>query len=75
MKRNSIPDPFEATEPLAPFLRLPAVLKTTGLGRSTVYRMVAERTFPAPVKLAKRAVGWNQDAVRQWAIGRRTTSL
>jgi len=74
MKRNSIPNPSEATESLEPFLRLPAVLKTTGLGRSTVYRMVAERTFPAPVKLAKRAVGWNQDAVRQWAIGRRTTS-
>ena len=75
MKRNSIPNPSEATESLEPFLRLPAVLKTTGLGRSTVYRMVAEHTFPAPVKLSKRAVGWNQDAVRQWAIGRRTTSL
>jgi prophage regulatory protein len=74
MKRNSIPDPSEATESLEPFLRLPAVLKITGLSRSTLYRMVAEHTFPAPVKLSRRAVAWNQHPVRQWAIGRPTTS-
>ena len=38
MKRHSIRNPFESTESLAPILRLPEVLKTTGLGRSTVYR-------------------------------------
>ena len=48
------------------FLRLPAVLLATGLGRSTVYRMIAEHRFPAPVKVAKRAVGWRDDDVRQW---------
>ena len=74
MKRHSIRNPFESTESLAPILRLPEVLKTTGLGRSTVYRMVAEHTFPAPVKLAKRAVGWRQDAVREWTNGRPSTS-
>jgi prophage regulatory protein len=61
-------------EPLPPVLRLPAVLLATGLGRSTVYRMIAERTFPAPVKLAKRAVGWRQDDVRSWTAGRPSTS-
>ena len=74
MKRNSIPDPFEATESLEPFLRLPDVLKITGLSRSTLYRMVAEHTFPAPVKLSRRAVAWNQRPVREWAIGRPSTS-
>ena len=54
--------------------RLHDVLKETGLGRSTVYRMVAEHTFPAPVKLSKRAVGWHSDAVRQWAATRPSTS-
>jgi prophage regulatory protein len=62
------------TESVPRFLRLPAVLRATGLARSTVYRMVAERTFPAPVKLARRAVGWRQDDVRQWTIGRPSTS-
>jgi prophage regulatory protein len=55
-------------------LRLPAVLRVTGLGRSTVHRTVAEHTFPAPVKLAKRAVGWRQDDVRQWTAGRPSTA-
>ena len=54
-------------------LRLPAVLLATGLGRSTVYRMIAERTFPAPVKLAKRAVGWRHYDVRRWTAGRPST--
>jgi prophage regulatory protein len=63
----------QAREPLQRFLRLPAVLQATGLARSTVYRMVAEHTFPAPVKLAKRAVGWRQEDVREWTNGRPST--
>ena len=56
----------EGIEALPQLLRLPAVLRATGLARSTVYRMVAEHTFPAPVKLAKRAVAWRPDHIRQW---------
>jgi len=59
--------------PIPPFMRLPAVLQATGLARSTVYRMVAEHTFPAPVKLAKRAVGWRHDDVRRWSDARPST--
>ena len=64
----------QATESIPRFLRLPAVLEATGLGRSTLYRMVAEHTFPAPLKLAKRAVGWRDDDVRQWTLRRPSTS-
>ena len=64
----------EAKESMPRILRLPAVLQVTGLARSTVYRMMAERTFPAPVELAKRAVGWRQDDVQQWTNARPTTS-
>ena len=74
MKHIDSTDQSETTESLPPVLRLPDVLRATGLGRSTIYRMVAERTFPAPVKLAKRAVGWRHDDVRQWTIGRPSTS-
>lgn len=55
-------------------LRLPAVLQATGLARSTIYRMVAEHTFPSPVRLSKRAVGWRHEDVRQWEIRRPSTS-
>jgi len=63
----------EAKESVQRIMRLPAVLQATGLARSTVYRMMAERTFPAPVKLAKRAVGWRHDDVRQWTNARPKT--
>jgi len=63
----------QAQEPIQQLLRLPAVLQATGLTRSTVYRLMAEHTFPAPVRLAKRAVGWRHDDVRQWTNARPTT--
>ena len=47
-------------------LRLPAVLLETGLARSTIYRMIAEHTFPAPVRLHSRAIGWHQSSVERW---------
>jgi prophage regulatory protein len=43
-------------DPASLFLRLPAVIKLTGLGRSTIYRMVADKSFPGPVRIASRAV-------------------
>ena len=74
MDRTDLPSHVETVGFMPQMLRLPAVLKVTGLGRSTVYRMVAEHTFPAPVKLAKRAVGWRHDDVQQWTAGRPSTS-
>ena len=38
--------------------RLPKVLEMTGLSRTTVWRYVKAGTFPAPLKLGPRAVGW-----------------
>ncbi len=47
-------------------LRLPDVLKTTGLSRSTTYAMIAQGEFPAPIRLGRRAVGWIEDEVVGW---------
>jgi prophage regulatory protein len=30
----------------------------TGLSRSSIYKGISEGTFPAPIKLGARAVGW-----------------
>jgi prophage regulatory protein len=54
------------------FLRLPSVLRRTGLGRSTIYRLMSERSFPAPVKLSGRAVGWRIADVDRWSETRPT---
>lgn len=51
-------------------LRLPAVMEMTGLGRSTIYRMMAEGDFPKPIRLGQRAVAWPTDSIRNWITSR-----
>ena len=47
-------------------LRLPAVKTRTGLSRSTIYLRVSEGTFPKPVSLGGRAVGWLEAEIQEW---------
>ncbi len=51
-------------------LRLPAVKASTGLSRSTIYLRVSEGTFPKPVSLGGRAVGWLEEEVQSWLAQR-----
>ena len=52
------------------FLRLPDVKALTGLSKSSLYALIRERSFPAPVRLGARAVAWVKSEVRQWAVER-----
>jgi prophage regulatory protein len=47
-------------------LRLPAVKTRTGLSRSTIYLRVSQGTFPRPVCLGGRAVGWAEEEIQSW---------
>lgn len=47
-------------------MRLPAVLKETGLSRSMVYVEVAHGRFPAPVRISPRCVAWVRAEVMSW---------
>jgi prophage regulatory protein len=47
-------------------LRLPAVKTYTGLSRSTIYLRVSQGTFPRPVSLGGRAVGWVEAEIQEW---------
>ena len=71
--KKPLPSP-ERAEPIRPLLRLSTVLKITGLARSTIYRMIAEHAFPAPVKIGKRAVAWRPEEVGQWRESRPSAS-
>lgn len=53
-------------------LRLPDVKARTGLSRSEIYRRIASnpQTFPAPVKLGKRANAWPAHEIDAWATAR-----
>lgn len=44
-------------------LRLPLVKARTGLSRSTIYQRVGAGTFPKPVNLGARAVGWLESEI------------
>lgn len=50
--------------------RRPAVQDLTGLSRSTLYQMIAEGRFPAPVRLGSRAVGWREADLKAWLESR-----
>jgi prophage regulatory protein len=52
------------------FLRMPTVMRMTGLGRSTIYRLVADHQFPNPVRLGPRAVGWRRADIDRWSVDR-----
>jgi len=52
------------------FLRMRAVTRMTGLGRSTIYRLVAQDKFPSPVRLANRAIAWRRTDLERWSEAR-----
>lgn len=52
-----------AAMPARMFARLPTVMQATGLGRSTIYRLVSKGAFPPPVHLGPRAVAWRWSAI------------
>ena len=47
-------------------LKLSEVTKATSLGRSTIYRRIAEGTFPAPLALGPGCVRWDADHLQAW---------
>ena len=51
-------------------LRLPAVMKRTGLSRSSNYLWISKVHFPAPVSLGARAIGWVESEIDEWIAGR-----
>lgn len=47
-------------------VRLQTVLLRTGLSRSTIYRKIAEGTFPAQVKISVNGAGWHESEINRW---------
>ncbi|MDD3288853.1 MAG: AlpA family phage regulatory protein [Alphaproteobacteria bacterium] len=48
------------------FLRLDAVKKLTGLGRSTIYELMEIGGFPQRIQLSKRCVAWVEEEIKIW---------
>jgi prophage regulatory protein len=51
-------------------LRLPQALARTGISRSTAYAFIKAGTFPKPIALGTRAIGFLSGEIDAWIEGR-----
>nr|WP_224004573.1 AlpA family phage regulatory protein [Paraburkholderia tropica] len=56
------------TNPALAILRRPQVEDETGLSRTTIYRRIGAKTFPAQVQLGPRCVGWRRGDIDAFLI-------
>lgn len=47
-------------------IRMKTVLDRTGLSRSTIYRKIAEGTFPSQAKISVHGASWYESAIGRW---------
>lgn len=50
--------------------RLPEVMARTGLARSTIYKWIELKQFPAPIKLGARVSAWKSSDLEKWLNSR-----
>lgn len=51
---------------MSTIVRLPRVIERTGLARSTIYGRIRDGSFPKPVSIGPRAVGWLISDIDSW---------
>ena len=49
-------------------VRLKTVLARTALSRSTIYRKIAEGTFPAQIRISVNGAGWRESDIDRWIV-------
>jgi prophage regulatory protein len=47
-------------------IRMKTLLARTGLSRSTIYRKIAEGTFPPRIKISVNGAGWKESEIDRW---------
>ena len=71
---STVPNTPQNEADPADTLRLPKVRERTGLGRSTIYRLMGQGLFPCAVQLAPRAIGWHKADIDAWLAARPKTA-
>lgn len=51
-------------------LRLQKVRQKTGKSRSSIYLDISKGTFPKPISLGARSVGWLEEEIDDWILQR-----
>ena len=62
------PPPERVTDvpTLERLLRIATVVDLTSLSKASIYRKIADRTFPPPLKIGKSRVAWRQSVILSW---------
>ncbi len=47
-------------------IRMDTVRHRTGLSRSTIYRKIAEGTFPPQIRISINGAGWRESDIDRW---------
>jgi prophage regulatory protein len=47
-------------------IKLPGVVKTTGLSKSTIYKLISEGKFPKNIPLTGKSTGWIDEEIQSW---------
>ena len=55
-------------------IRLPEVIESTGLAKSTIYKRIADHSFPPQISLGTKSVGWLEADIQHWINDRITDS-
>jgi len=56
----------KAYQSLDPFLKITEVERITSKSKSAINRDVADKSFPAPYLIGKRAVAWKASDIAKW---------
>ena len=54
----------------ARILRLNDVRKLIGLHKSTIYRLIKQKEFPAPIQLGPNSTGFLREEIEEWIANR-----
>ncbi|WP_431022068.1 AlpA family transcriptional regulator [Erwinia rhapontici] len=52
------------------FMRLPEVISTCGLSRSTIYDLITREQFPSQISLGGKNVAWLASEIDEWMQSR-----
>lgn len=47
-------------------IRLPEVQRRTGYGKAWLYKLIAQKRFPKPVKIGSRAIAFVESEIDDW---------
>lgn len=72
---DSVPVNPPESKRVTRLIRLKEVQHRVGLGRSTIYRWMAEGKFPKPVQLGGYAVAWAQEDIDLWIAQHAQSSI